>query len=320
MTLKIYEFEEKDHEFVDGNQLFYFRMFFEIVVMTLLMKMVIAILIGGYEAIHEAQEHANEHITTVPEDITELAINFVEWMSHEFSFLRHMVDGYVPPLHLDKLLRCKEVRAECPRYIEWSELLQFLNDRFPEIEYNFVHVEWILRRYGSDIPIDDPDRHGPRPLSGAALAKLEETFNSFDNEKDGLMSVDELRQAMEVMGYPALTRTQIRKKLSQIDRAHAGDIDLDEFCILVSGCHLDGRRYCIVPLLILNCTCRGEHHNTPTGSPTGSPSLSPHDNQRLASLRGSKEEVCDAKSVRIPTQMKGYGATSQSKPMDQLNL
>ena len=55
---------------------------------------------------------------------SELAINFVEWMSHEFSFLRHMVDGYVPPLHLDKILRCKEVRAECPRYIEWSELLQ----------------------------------------------------------------------------------------------------------------------------------------------------------------------------------------------------
>ena len=70
MTLKIFEFEEKDHEFVDTNQLYYFRMFFELIVMTLLMKMVIAILIGGYEAIHEAQEHGNEHITTVPEDIT----------------------------------------------------------------------------------------------------------------------------------------------------------------------------------------------------------------------------------------------------------
>ena len=37
--------------------------------MTVLMKMVIAILIGGYEGIHEQQEHAHEHITTVPEDI-----------------------------------------------------------------------------------------------------------------------------------------------------------------------------------------------------------------------------------------------------------
>ena len=57
-----------------------------------------------------------------------------------------------------------------------------------------------FRYYESDIPIGDPDRHGAQSLSGAALAKLEETFTSFDNEKDGLMSVDELRQAMTVMG------------------------------------------------------------------------------------------------------------------------
>ena len=69
MTLKIFEFEEADHEFVDSSQLYYFRIFFELVIMTVLMKMVIAILIGGYEAIHEQQEHAHEHITTVPEDI-----------------------------------------------------------------------------------------------------------------------------------------------------------------------------------------------------------------------------------------------------------
>ena len=24
--------------------------------------------------------------------------------------------------------------------------MQFMNDMFPEVEYNFVHVEWILRR------------------------------------------------------------------------------------------------------------------------------------------------------------------------------
>ena len=55
---------------------------------------------------------------------SDIFMMFVEWTSHEISWLRHMVDGYVPPLHLDKILRDKEVRAKCPRYIEWNELLQ----------------------------------------------------------------------------------------------------------------------------------------------------------------------------------------------------
>ena len=46
MTLKIFEFEEKDHEFVDSSHLYYFRIFFEVVIMTGLMKMVIGFLIG----------------------------------------------------------------------------------------------------------------------------------------------------------------------------------------------------------------------------------------------------------------------------------
>ena len=254
MTLQIFKFEEHDSNFMSDNDLTYFQMAYNIVVMTLLMKMVIAILIGGYESILEHREHSNEHVSTVPEDMVELLTMLFEWLAHETHFVRHIVDGYVPPLHLDKVLRDKEVRAQCPRYIEWSDLLQFLCDKCPEEEYNFVHVEWILRRYGSEIPIDDPDRHGAQPLGEAALGKLQETFDSFDVEKHGHMSVDQLRSAMTAMGYPDLTRKQIRSKLGQIDRQHAGDIDLDEFCMIVSGCHLDG-------------TVGTHHEKSPNGSP-----------------------------------------------------
>ena len=80
----------------------------------------------------------------------------------------------------------------------------------------------------------------------------------------------------------------------------------------------------------LNCACRGEHHNTPTGSPTLKP-LTPHDDdgEPLSAVRASRRgsagskadtsaSVCDARNLRVHTQTKGYGATSQSTPMNQL--
>ena len=81
---------------------------------------------------------------------------------------------------------------------------------------------------------------------------------------------------------------------------------------------------CALAVTYLNYTCRGEHHNTPTGTPTLKP-LSPHDDDESPvnpNRRGSKADisgsVCDARNLRVPTQMKGYGATSQSTPMNQL--
>ena len=70
MTLDLFEFEEADNRFVSETGLLYFRILFKIVVLTLLMKMVIAIVIGGYEEMHEKQDHSET--TSVPEDLGDL--------------------------------------------------------------------------------------------------------------------------------------------------------------------------------------------------------------------------------------------------------
>ena len=136
----------------------------------------------------------------------------------------------MPRKHIEKVLRDKSVRRKCTRYLAVRDLLEALHELFPEEEYHFLHVDWILQKHGSDIPIDDPDQHGARPLDQQALSKLTETFNSFDVEGGGTINEEELGKALKAMGYPDLSKKQLRAKLISIDRDNSGDIDLDEFC------------------------------------------------------------------------------------------
>ena len=81
MALDLFEFEEKDNQFVSAESLLFFRILFKIVVLTLLMKMVIAIVIGGYEEMHEKQDQSET--TSVPEDLSELFTGGIDWAQHE---------------------------------------------------------------------------------------------------------------------------------------------------------------------------------------------------------------------------------------------
>jgi len=129
-------------------------------------------------------------------------------------------------------------------------------------------------------------------LDEATLNKLRETFESFDSHHDETINEEELGQAMKAMGYPDMTPEQLKAKMAGMDRDGSGDIDLDEFCILVSGCHLNGKMA------------------TPPGSPVSSPKSSPKLHGASPSLAKSQQDL------RAALAKKNYGATSALSPLD----
>jgi len=210
--------------------------------------MVLAIIFGGYSHV---QSLAKDDAKSVPADLVQLAQDYAD---RAFRMTGESVLGataravlgsrvgrsyYVTPRRLEKCLRDKQLRTDCPRYVGWSELLTVLNRRYPEDNYNLAHVEWLIKRYGRQMPIKDKMQIGSQ-LSAHALEKLKETFNHFDPQGDGTINESELSLALQAMGYPEMSSEEVSKKLASIDKNQSGDIDLDEFCVLVSGSHLDG--------------------------------------------------------------------------------
>ena len=66
-----------------------------------------------------------------------------------------------------------------------------------------------------------------------AAAKAE--FEKFDSDHDGMLTVDELRQANGALGDQAATDQEITAFFASADRDGDGRITLDEFVSLLGG-------------------------------------------------------------------------------------
>ena len=64
------------------------------------------------------------------------------------------------------------------------------------------------------------------------LSKYKDSFNKFDKESSGTLSVVEVQKIMRNFGYP-MKREEVQQMINEVDSNKDGKIDFDEFVMLM---------------------------------------------------------------------------------------
>ena len=73
-----------------------------------------------------------------------------------------------------------------------------------------------------------------KTLSEAELKEAKEAFDRFDINKDGRITVDELRQVFSELGVN-LTETEGKNMIAKVDENKNGTVEFEEFLLLMKN-------------------------------------------------------------------------------------
>ena len=73
-----------------------------------------------------------------------------------------------------------------------------------------------------------------KTLSEAELKEAKEAFDRFDINKDGRITVDELRQVFSELGVN-LTETEGKNMIAKVDENKNGTVEFEEFILLMKN-------------------------------------------------------------------------------------
>lgn len=155
---------------------------------------------------------------------------------------------FVEPIELEVVLRDNEI--DHMETLTSLELVTQMNKAFPDRNFGYAHAEWVLNKYGTV----DPFREGlgSTAPSGDQKRLIKETFEQYDVDKSGYIDMRELRQAFNSMGVPEMKADRMRKVLEEMagvksyegeTKAHQDELDLDQFCAVLTGHRMSGESY-----------------------------------------------------------------------------
>lgn len=76
-------------------------------------------------------------------------------------------------------------------------------------------------------------KEGMKDIKFEQMQGIEEAFRMFDRNKDGTISISELRTIMQILGNNP-TEKDIKKVMREADKDGNGTLDFDEFALLMS--------------------------------------------------------------------------------------
>ncbi|XP_010742153.2 calcium-binding protein 4 [Larimichthys crocea] len=148
----------------------------------------------------------------MPEEINELQEAFKEF--------DYDADGFI---HYKDIADCMRTMGYMPTEMELIEIIQ-----------------QIKMRWGGHVDFDDfCELMGPRMLAETAhmvgLKELRCAFKQFDCDGDGKITMDELKEGMKTLLGEKLKKGELEEILADIDLNKDGNIDFDEFVMMISA-------------------------------------------------------------------------------------
>ncbi|XP_030630782.1 calcium-binding protein 4 [Chanos chanos] len=148
----------------------------------------------------------------LPEELDELLLAF-----KEFDYDQ---DGY---LHYKDVADCMRTMGYMPTEMELIEI-----------------VQQIKMKWGGHVDFEDfCELMGPRMLAETAhmvgMRELQCAFKQFDFDGDGRITLEELKEAMKTLLGEKLKKGELEEILSDIDLNGDGNVDFDEFVMMLSA-------------------------------------------------------------------------------------
>ncbi|XP_070776954.1 calcium-binding protein 4 [Enoplosus armatus] len=148
----------------------------------------------------------------MPEELDELQVAFKEF--------DYDADGFI---HYKDIADCMRTMGYMPTEMELIEIIQ-----------------QIKMKWGGHVDFDDfCELMGPRMLAETAhmvgLKELRCAFKQFDCDGDGKITMDELKEGMKTLLGEKLKKGELEEILSDIDLNKDGNIDFDEFVMMLSA-------------------------------------------------------------------------------------
>ena len=80
---------------------------------------------------------------------------------------------------------------------------------------------------------DDGDHISLHNVSNAEREEFKDAFRLFDKDGDGVITIDEIFEILQSLGFKKYTKSDVKKMISKVDIDGNGTIDLDEFISLL---------------------------------------------------------------------------------------
>uniref|UniRef100_A0A3Q3GU54 Calcium binding protein 4 n=1 Tax=Labrus bergylta TaxID=56723 RepID=A0A3Q3GU54_9LABR len=168
------------------------------------------LLVGNNESFHRALCHSCFFFELI--DFLRL------WEA--FKEFDYDADGFI---HYKDIADCMRTMGYMPTEMELIEIIQ-----------------QIKMRWGGHVDFDDfCQLMGPRMLAETAnmvgLKELRCAFKQFDCDGDGKITLDELKEGMKTLLGEKLKKGELEEILADIDLNKDGNIDFDEFVMMLSA-------------------------------------------------------------------------------------
>ncbi|KAM9819536.1 calcium-binding protein 4 isoform 1-T1 [Syngnathus typhle] len=167
-----------------------------------------------------------------------VAAAYVAYLNKLFGQERELM-----PLELDELREAfKEFDYDADGFIHYKDIADCMRTMgYMPTEMELIEIiQQIKMRWGGHVDFDDfCELMGPRMLAETAhmvgLKELRCAFKQFDCNGDGKITLEELKDGMKTLLGEKLKKGELEEILGDIDLNKDGNIDFDEFMMMLSA-------------------------------------------------------------------------------------
>ncbi|CAJ1052260.1 calcium-binding protein 4 [Xyrichtys novacula] len=167
-----------------------------------------------------------------------VAAAYISYLNKLFGQERDLMSG-----ELDELQEAfKEFDYDADGFIHYKDIADCMRTMgYMPTEMELIEIiQQIKMKWGGHVDFDDfCELMGPRMLAETAhmvgLKELRCAFKQFDCDGDGKITLDELKEGMKTLLGEKLKKGELEEILSDIDLNKDGNIDFDEFVMMLSA-------------------------------------------------------------------------------------
>ncbi|XP_059903224.1 calcium-binding protein 4 isoform X1 [Gadus macrocephalus] len=177
-----------------------------------------------------------------PMSLASLSLSLPLSVTHPTPLCHHQERDLMPQ-ELDELQEAfKEFDYDADGFIHYKDIADCMRTMgYMPTEMEIIEIiQQIKMKWGGHVDFDDfCELMGPRMLAETAhmvgLKELRCAFKQFDCDGDGKITPDELKEAMKGLLGEKLKKGELEEILADIDLNKDGNIDFDEFVMMLSA-------------------------------------------------------------------------------------